>query len=96
MTEIEPNGGPSCGGGCGECGGAAPSGDEVLTGWRFGLSAAATFLAPLALAIVGAVLNGPSGCGELVGGVCGLAIGAAAVVAGSRILCLGRRSSQST
>ena len=97
MTQIERHGEPSCAAGCSRCG-AEPSARQVLTGWRFGLSAAVTFLAPLALAIAGAIAGGPGGAGELAGGVCGLVIGAAAAVAAVRVfglgLGLGRRSDQ--
>ena len=79
----------ACGGGCRHCAdldevlAGAPGG---LTGWRLTLSAAAAFLGPLILAIVGAVIGSPSPVGQWVGAGVGLVIGlAAAVVVGRRL-----------
>ena len=72
---------PGCGGDCSHCsiGDHTPVEGE-LTGWRLGLAACGMFLGPLVLAIVGALLAGPTDTGQFLGGVTGLAVGAVAAV----------------
>jgi hypothetical protein len=68
--------------GCGSCG-ACPLGNEPVgpwQGWRLVGIAAAFFLWPLILALVGAIAIGESRTGQTVGAFTGLALGMGSAV----------------
>ena len=58
-----------------------------LQGWRLVLPAAAVFLGPLLLAVLGAALAGASHSRQAIGAATGLAVGAAAAIAVSKAIC---------
>lgn len=69
----------TCGGDCGRCGLSEADAHRAdaagLSGWRMMLATGSSFLLPLALAALGAWLVGPSGVGQVLGAVIGLALG---------------------
>ena len=73
-----------CATACRQCraGRDCPADGGGLSGWRLTVSAAGTFLLPLALAALGAKLCGPDQVGQLVGALVGLVVG----VGGSLVL----------
>ena len=52
---------------------------RLLSGWRLGIASIGLFLAPIALAIIGAALFGQSGSTQFLGAIAGLILGVAAL-----------------
>ena len=90
QTTAEPR--PQCGDGCQKCAdGRVEAAPGELAGRRLALSAAATFLLPLAGAIAGSVLAGRSGSAQLVGALAGLTAGVVLAILAARVLCRTRK-----
>jgi len=75
----------SCPGGCPSCS-RAKSVPEGPSGWRLTLPAVGIFLAPLALAVVGAAVSGPGEAGRALGAVGGLVAGLGGAIVAGRLL----------
>ena len=75
----------SCPAGCPGCPGDTgwPQGPS---GWRLTLPAMGIFLAPLALAVIGAAVAGPAEAGRALGAGLGLLAGLGGAIAGGRLL----------
>jgi hypothetical protein len=66
----------------------------LMTGWRLALSAACSFLLPLALAVAGAIALGPDATRETAGAFAGLAAGIVAAVVVHRIAGRGKAAAR--